>query len=407
MRPPMFEPGDLLFDRYRIEASLASGAMGSVYVATQLSVDRRVAIKALHPRRLWDEGSKKRLEREAETLGRLQHPNIVHVFEVALEERTGSPVIITELVQGRSLLSVIREEGRLTIRKSARLLAQICDALAYAHRQGIVHRDLKPANIMVIESIGIGGELVKVLDFGLAKLVGEEHNLRLTAPGAFVGTPGFASPEQTLGDPVDARSDLYGVGCLLYACLMARAPTSADSEDIVRNKLIAPPPELPIDDVESTPIPEEIETLYRALSARNPRDRPSDALSVAAIFARCAQDAGDRTELMTMIATNPAITRPPVPVPAPPRSPLVWIAAAGALALSGIAALFFLRDAEPPRAAPVAVPEEPVFAMPLVRASTTASSTTAQEPAKVAPKKLQKRSLPKPDGGTAPDYPTL
>src|SRR5262249_12146450 len=154
-----------------------------------------------------------RFKREAATLARLQHPNIVYLFDFDLDQRTGAPVLISELVPGRSLLALLRSEKRISVKRTARLFAQIADALGYAHRAGVVHRDLKPANLMVTAREDNGDETVKVLDFGLAKLASEDRDaLKLTAPGAFVGTIGFASPEQMLGDPVDARSDLYSLG---------------------------------------------------------------------------------------------------------------------------------------------------------------------------------------------------
>lgn len=381
----VYAAGDLILDRYRVEAPLASGAMGDVYVARQLSVDRRVAIKVLHPQKMWDERAIERFRREGEALARLNHPNIVHLFELELDPRTNTPVLISELVPGRSLLAVLREEGRLTLKRTARLLAQVADALDYAHRSQIVHRDLKPANIMVSGSTTGGEELVKILDFGLAKLTDSDpFGIKLTAPGAFVGTIGFASPEQLLGDAVSEKSDLYSLGCLLYACLVARAPIiGEDTRESAKKQLTEPPPPLPEEDVEGTPIPQEVAKLYLAMMERNPRHRPADARELAAVLAGEARARGDQTEVITRIVTAPVM--PAVPfVPFSATKVLVLVLVAALVGAIVALAIFFGAFHEPPRKPSVGgdvVPqrEVPVVAVPVVVARPDAAVEEKKE----------------------------
>ncbi len=208
--------------RYRLDRRIAKGGMGSVWAAHDTRLDRAVAVKLLPLALLQDSSAGPRFEREARAMGRLQHANVVSVFDIGTgDPGTGEevPFLVMELIQGQSLNHLL-EDGALSPRRAAKVLHQVALALAAAHRAGVVHRDLKPSNIMVADS----GH-VKVLDFGLARLTygeGEMPEETLTTPGIVLGSCPYMSPEQALGDKVGPASDIYSFGSVAYEVLSGR-----------------------------------------------------------------------------------------------------------------------------------------------------------------------------------------
>jgi serine/threonine-protein kinase len=204
--------------QYQILAPLGAGGMGEVYVARDPSLGRKVAIKLLPVRLSGDKETLARFTREARSASALNHPNIVTIHEVGMDQGSGSPYIVMEYIDGRDLRSLL-SNGPLPNRKTLDIAAQIADGLAAAHEQGIVHRDLKPENVMVTKD-----GYVKVLDFGLAKIIrpaGEDEDTAQldmpgTNPGTILGTIGYMSPEQATGKPLDFRSDQFAFGAILY-----------------------------------------------------------------------------------------------------------------------------------------------------------------------------------------------
>ena len=206
--------------------------MGTVYKAVDETLDREVAIKCLNPD-LSEPEVLKRFRAEAITLARLNHPNIATLFE--LTEHDGELLMVMEFVRGETF-DKVSQRARTACRSIAPrdCASQVLDALAHAHRAGIVHRDLKPANLMLTES-----GLVKVMDFGLARMAGTEH---LTNDGYMVGTPAYMSPEQVLGGEIDGRADLYAMGVVLFRLLTGQLPFKADSGIAMVQKQIYDPP---------------------------------------------------------------------------------------------------------------------------------------------------------------------
>lgn len=201
----------MMLGRYRIEGRLGEGAMADVYRAQDPDIGRTVAIKVLKPQYARDPDIGGRFLREARAAGALSHANIATIYDVG--EAEGVAYIAMELVEGRPLDEVLQAQGRMPYERVLRLARQLADALGYAHRAGIVHRDVKPSNIL----LSADGKTAKLLDFGVAR-VGEADaaNLGRTQAGQLVGTPRYMSPEQALGLPVDARSDLFSLGVVLY-----------------------------------------------------------------------------------------------------------------------------------------------------------------------------------------------
>ncbi len=229
--------GEVFGDRYAIQRRIARGGMADVYVARDRLLDREVAVKVLFPEFSKDEASVERFRREAQAAANLNHPNIVGVYDWG--ERDATYFIVMEYVEGRTLAQILTTEGQLHPDRAADVASDIADGLGYAHRHGVVHRDVKPGNVLVTRD----GE-VKVTDFGIA-LAGQRDDGDLTKAGSVMGTATYFSPEQAQGDPVDARSDLYSLGCVLYQMLTGRPPFHGDSEIAVAYKHVneqAPPP---------------------------------------------------------------------------------------------------------------------------------------------------------------------
>jgi len=280
-----------LQNRYRIEAELGRGGMGVVYRAHDTLLDRDVAVKVLSEAGLGTEG-RARLLREAQAAAKLDHPNIVSVYDAS--ETDSIPFIVMQLASGASL----RDVGVLSMPQIITVARQLCDALDHAHEQGIVHRDLKPENVVVV---GSGERLIaKLMDFGLAL---SPSASRLTQEGALVGTVFYLAPELALGQPVDGRADLYALGVVLYELTTGRLPfTGNDPLLVISQHLHAPvtPPR-----VHNPAISPELESLILQLLKKRPEDRPASAREVLGALtpaqAQSPLPSGDVTFLFTDI----------------------------------------------------------------------------------------------------------
>jgi serine/threonine-protein kinase len=228
--------GRTLAGKFRIESLVGSGAMGAVYKAHQIALDKTVAVKVLHGQFADDATFVRRFEREAKAATRVDHPNSMRVLDFG-QEPDGLLYIAMEFLDGVDLFRVVREQWPLTAARIVDLLGQALAAIAVAHDLGIVHRDLKPENIMILRGIDDEGrpcDVVKVCDFGIATFTDGRRTLtvgapKLTSQGLVVGTPEYMSPEQAKGEPLDTRSDLYAMGVILYQLLTGRLPFEADT----------------------------------------------------------------------------------------------------------------------------------------------------------------------------------
>src|SRR5215213_7078128 len=233
--------GTTLADKYRIDARLNEGGMGTVYRGTHVLMDKTVAIKVLRPSLAADEKIVARFSREARAASRITHPNAISVTDFG-EDESGHVFLVMEFLSGRTLRNVIREEGPLSLARVVEITRQIGDALNAAHSEGVVHRDLKSDNIMLVDTMT--GDHAKVLDFGIAKINEPEGNVdtNLTAPNLVIGTPQYMSPEQCSQDSeIDSRSDIYSLGVILYEMLVGHVPFSGDSPTIVMMKHLQEP----------------------------------------------------------------------------------------------------------------------------------------------------------------------
>jgi serine/threonine protein kinase len=303
--------------RYRILDFLGAGAMGEVYLAEDPQIERRLAIKTVRlVGRPGDvEDRKKRLLREARAAGRLLHPNVVTLFDAG--EDQGMLFLAFEFVEGNDLAARLEKGPALSLREVLRIVRQTAEALDFAHGHGIVHRDIKPSNIL-LDSHG----RVKVADFGIAKMAGQ--NTELTVAGSVMGSPQYLSPEQIRGDELDGCSDIFSLGVLLYELLSRKRPFEGDTiTTLVYQILHKEPP--PVSELRR--IPDRLEQLLRRMIAKDRKDRFTSAGEVAVEIVEIERELADETlsapaaDLPVLEATRmlPRSTGAPV---SPPRSVL-------------------------------------------------------------------------------------
>lgn len=269
--------GRTLDEKYLLEERLGIGGMGTVYRAKHMLIDRPVAVKVLNQRFVEDEAAKARFRREAKAAGRLQHANAVGVTDFG-QTTDGFVYIVMELLEGRTLRDLLAKEGVLDVARAVSMMLQVSAAVAAAHEAGIIHRDLKPANIFIVQRSDVPA-VVKVLDFGIAKLaadsVDEEDRQTLTQVGVVIGTPRYMSPEQCNASPLTPAADVYSLGVILYEMLTGMAPFSGSSPIAIAVRHTTEPPRRPSEFVASIP-PAVEEVILHALE-KNPQDRPADA----------------------------------------------------------------------------------------------------------------------------------
>ncbi len=233
--------GQVLGDVFRLDALVGQGGFGAVFRATDLRLDRTVAVKLAL--RGHDPHMARRFRREAKAQAGLRHPGIVRMLEYGLHD--GQPYIVQEFVEGRTLRAVVETEGPLVPARARAIFGGLLDALDEAHAQGIVHRDIKPENIMIVD--GRRGEEVRLLDFGIAKLLDRRTDLSesLTPDDAIVGSVSWLAPEQAGGDAITPQTDLYSVGCVMFWALTGHKPFHGPARDVLLAHMGRPPPAVP------------------------------------------------------------------------------------------------------------------------------------------------------------------
>jgi eukaryotic-like serine/threonine-protein kinase len=317
--------GDVL-GSYQLERLLGEGSMGRVFQARHVRLGRQVALKVLRPTFAHDSTFVQRFFQEARAVNQINHEHIVEIFDFVEDPQHGHVYCVMELLRGQCLSDLMKEE-QLSVLRIRRMAVQVCAALGAAHQLGVVHRDVKPDNLFVIHKGG-QADFVKVLDFGVAKLLTVESTSG-TLDGTLIGTPTYMSPEQAAGLPVDHRADIHAVGAVLYEMLSGRPPYQASNFGQLMVKIITePPPPLPSHTPSGEPVPQSLAQLTLRCLAKEPADRPRQLAEVI-------------TALLVDVAPEPLLDaqRPTLPMSVPGfalRSRRTWLAiAAGALALIG------------------------------------------------------------------------
>jgi eukaryotic-like serine/threonine-protein kinase len=271
--------GQVVDGRYRVLDVIGRGGMGVVYRVEHLRMGKIAAMKVLHRELANDRDAVERFEREASAVSRLHHPHTVQVFDFG--QANGALYLIMEYVRGQDLAHIIQRDGGMPWSRAAPILAQICSALQEAHELGIVHRDLKPENVLIGRTTG-GRDFAKVLDFGLAKLDSRQLPTTSSERQEIIGTPYFMSPEQIRGDEVDARSDLYSFGALMFNLLTGQNLYTAASAVGVLTKHLTAEPDAPSQRAPKMGIDPRVDHLCRKALEREPAQRWQSAAELGA-----------------------------------------------------------------------------------------------------------------------------
>lgn len=317
----------ILGGRYRLEERVAAGGMGTVFAATDERLHRRVAVKVLKEELTGDPRFVERFRREARAAAALSHPNVATVFDFG--EDSGTPFIVMELVPGRDLARLLREDGAVSPDRARVLGGQLCAALAHAHAAGLVHRDVKPANVIVDD-----GDRVKVTDFGIARAAGEST---LTQTGSVFGSAQYMAPEQASGAPVTAAADVYAAGIVLYEMLTSSVPFTGESPVAVAMRHVSD--EVPPPSGLNRDVPPDLDDLVRRATSKDPAARPGAAEMGAALEARpvatTAPLTGGTTQVIGPSGTAGETTVWPIPGATydPRRLGITVLTVAGVLAL--------------------------------------------------------------------------
>ena len=278
-----FEAGQLVAGKYEVISLLGRGGMGTVYRVRHILLNIEMALKTLDTKHLEDANASRRFQTEAKAAFSLQHPNLVKVHDFGVLE-DGRPFLVMDFVGGKTLQGLIKERGRLQIEEVGAIFAQLCFGLAHAHERQIVHRDIKPANIMIVDDTNIKREgNVKILDFGIAKIVNSDRNemQALTQTGEIFGSPYYMSPEQCSGESIDQRCDIYSLGCVLFESLTGTPPLV--SSNALRTMMLhvnEAPPTLK-EAALGEEFPEELEKMVAKMLAKHAGDRYADIGAVA------------------------------------------------------------------------------------------------------------------------------
>jgi serine/threonine-protein kinase len=309
-------------NRYELESRLGFGGMSTIHLALDTRLERHVVVKLLADHLASDATFVQRFRREAMAAARLVHPNIVQVFDSGLDAPTGQHYIVMEYIEGQSCAEIVRDQAPLALDEAVGIVAQACEGLDYAHRNGVVHRDVKPGNLLRSDD-----GVVKLADFGIAKAI--EHT-SITQAGSVLGTAAYLAPEQARGEEAGAPADLYGVGVVTYQLVSGRLPYEASSLTELALKQQHEDP-IPLDEL--VPVPATFARAVERALAVEPAQRYATAREMATAFAAAAEgteatavvarrDPTDATRALP--ATPPRLPRqarrvhrPPAPAPVP------------------------------------------------------------------------------------------
>jgi serine/threonine-protein kinase len=343
--------GQVVADRYHIIKKLGEGGMGQVYLGEHVKMGRRSAIKVMNPTMVHDPDAVARFNREAANASRITHPNVCAIYDFG-ETPEGLIYLAMEFIEGEPLTDVLQREGALPVTRAAHIFAQVADALQAAHDLGIVHRDLKPDNIMVSRGRD-GADVVKVVDFGIAKAVGgDDAGQKVTKTGLVVGTPEFMSPEQLAGDKVDGRSDLYALALVFFQTLTGRLPFEAETVQETMIKRLTDEPATLAATRADLAFPDGLQAVLDTALTRSPGDRYQTvakfaddvkAITGASRAARAAvpatrEYADGATQLLDTTATKQVAAKRTAALPVAKKRSLVPVVIGAVVLLGGAGA---------------------------------------------------------------------
>ncbi|MBS1956031.1 MAG: protein kinase [Cyanobacteria bacterium SZAS-4] len=267
------DTGKIFAEKYLLQEMIGSGGLGAVFKAKHIYIDRTVALKFLHPEVVQDPLAMRCFQREATAIANVQHSNIVTIYDFGISA-TNDPFLVMEFISGPSLADILQDEGKLPISHALNLSIQICEGLAAAHESGVVHCDLKPANILIRRENG--KEIVKLVDFGLVQLLPRQQvspQNQLTNKYFICGTPLYMSPEQCAGKPVDARTDIYSFGCMLFELITGEPVFAGDTPMELFAKHLEVEPQS-IANVTTAPLPDGLAELIGSMLKKQAEQRP-------------------------------------------------------------------------------------------------------------------------------------
>ena len=323
--------------KYTIQERIGAGGMGVVWKANDPDLQRAVAIKVLGPHLRHSQTARRRFQREARAAAAISHPNVLTIH--AVEEHDHAPFLVMEYVSGQSLKEYVTEKGKLPHIEVFQLACQIAHGLAAAHAQGVIHRDVKPGNVMLHD----GGTRVRLADFGLARITFD--NSELTSHGQYVGTPAYMPPEQLRGGKVDARADLFSLGCVIYYMLVGYSPFQGKTQGETIHRILGDESK-PLHEIDPS-VPPFLSELVSRLLKRDPEERYQSAFEVADVLSRFLSQINRAAtdDLSAILSHNPALLEHSDNVDtAKPKQGTLW---AAVLAVVALTAFFVLPELIP------------------------------------------------------------
>jgi serine/threonine protein kinase len=413
-RPPV---SGLVAGKYEVVRLIGRGGMGSVWEGRHVSLGTRVAIKFIDKQHAESEEARSRFVNEARAAATIETKHAIRIFDHGMTEE-GRPYIVMEMLVGEALDTRIERLGQISLQETARVLAQVCRALQRAHFAGIIHRDLKPENIFLVHASDDDDETAKVLDFGIAKIMGPPGTglTSSTKTGAVLGTPCYMSPEQARGlKNLDYRSDLWSLGVIAYRCVTGRLPFEGESVGDLLVKICTSPPPLPSSTVPE--LPSSFDAWFFRALAREPADRFASASELgealamtAGVSVRRGPASGSLLRSIDPMVAAPSATPQPSspgvtsagglaasPVPAKASRGRLFVALAAVLVGASIGAAAVVKLAAPTRAA-----GSPGEGAPANTTTTTTATTTATPTAASTLVALSSSSSPSPPPRLAP-----
>ncbi|HET7275694.1 MAG TPA: serine/threonine-protein kinase [Longimicrobiaceae bacterium] len=365
--------GTIIAGRYRLIEKLGEGAMGAVYLGEHLKIGRRDAIKVLRDSIVGDPEAIARFTRGARNVSAIQHPNVCCIYDFS-DTAEGLPFLAMEFIPGETLQDLLKRETVLPLERAVRIAGLVAAGLQAAHEAGIVHRDLKPANIMVARTAD-GSDVIKVVDFDIAKGSSDGEGAEVTRLGFVVGTPEYMSPEQLAGDRLDGTSDIYSLALVLFRMLTGALPFRAETtQDVMIERLTERP--LPLDQVAPrVDWPPELQRVLDHALERRPTDRHASAAAFATEITQAVS--GDRTRQNELPETriSGARTEPTIRAKLPSAWRKWGVAAAGAALVAVVVAAASLMRGTAPEEVPAAIPSGLAEAPPPVTAAAAEIAT--------------------------------